>query len=61
MFQGQSYSARQKLFHFSEAVRKEPDIMKKLKDAISKNVEININETASLEELIYKSFGGIYW
>ncbi len=56
MFQGQSYSARQKLFHFSEAVKKEPNIMKMLEDAGSKNIEIKINETASLEELIYESF-----
>ncbi|MFX0043943.1 MAG: tetratricopeptide repeat protein [Candidatus Hodarchaeota archaeon] len=56
MFQGQSYSARQKLLHFSEAVKKEPDIMKLLKDAGSKNLEIKVNEIASLEEFIYDSF-----
>ncbi|MFX1329599.1 MAG: toll/interleukin-1 receptor domain-containing protein, partial [Promethearchaeota archaeon] len=56
MFQGQSYSARQKLLHFSEAVKKEPEIMKILEDASSKNIEIKVNETASLEELIYESF-----
>jgi tetratricopeptide (TPR) repeat protein len=56
MFQGQSYSARQKLLHFSEAVKKELDIMKILEDSSNKNVEINVNEIASLEELIYESF-----
>jgi tetratricopeptide (TPR) repeat protein len=56
MFQGQSYSARQKLIHFSEAVRKEPEIIKLLKDAGSKKTEIKVNEIASLEELIYDSF-----
>ena len=56
MFQGQSYGARQKLLHFSEAVKKEPDIMKLFKDAGSKNIEIKLNEIASLEELIYESF-----
>jgi len=56
MFQGQSYSARQKLLHFSEAVKKNPDIMEVLKDAGNKNIEVKVNETASLEELIYESF-----
>ncbi|MFX0040277.1 MAG: TIR domain-containing protein [Promethearchaeota archaeon] len=56
MFQGQSYSARQKLLHFSEAVKKELDIMKILEDSSNKNVEIKVNEIASLEELIYESF-----
>jgi tetratricopeptide (TPR) repeat protein len=56
MFQGQSYTARQKLLHFSEAVKKEFDIMKILEDASSKNREIKVYETASLEELIYESF-----
>ncbi len=56
MFQGQSYSARQKLIHFSEAVKKEPDIMKVLQEAGNKNVEIKLSETSSLEEIIYESF-----
>ena len=56
MFQGQSYSARQKLLHFSEAVKKEPDIMKILQEAGNKNIEIKVNETSSLEGLIYESF-----
>ncbi len=56
MFQGQSYSARQKLLHFSEAVKKEPNIMKIFEDAGSKNNEIKVNEATSLEELIYESF-----
>ena len=56
MFQGQSYTARQKLLHFSEAVKKEPDIMKILQDAGNKNAEIKVNELVSLEELIYASF-----
>jgi hypothetical protein len=56
MFQGQSYTARQKLLHFSEAVKKEPDIMKILQEAGNKNIEIKIHDTASLEELIYESF-----
>ena len=56
MFQGQSYSARQKLMHFSEAVKKEPDIMKILQKAGKKNLEIKVNEISSLEGLIYESF-----
>ena len=56
MFQGQSYSARQKLLHFSETVKKDPEIMKTLKDAKNKNTEIKVSETASLEELIFESF-----
>ena len=56
MFQGQSYSARQKLLHFSEAVKKETNIMKKLQEAGNKNIEIKVHDTASLEELIYESF-----
>ena len=56
IFQGQSYSARQKLIHFSETVKKDPNIMKILKDAGKKNIEIKVNETASLEELISESF-----
>ena len=56
MFQGQSYSARQKLIHFSEAVKKEPDIMKLIQEVCNKNLEIKVSETASLEELIYESF-----
>ncbi|MFX0003906.1 MAG: TIR domain-containing protein [Promethearchaeota archaeon] len=56
MFQGQSYSARQKLLHFSEAVKKEPDIIKILQEAVNKNTEIKVNEIASLEELIYESY-----
>ena len=56
MFQGQSYSARQKLMHFSEIVKKEPDIMRLLQEATNKNVEIKVNEAASLEGLIYESF-----
>jgi tetratricopeptide (TPR) repeat protein len=56
MFQGQSYSARQKLIHFSEAVKKEPDIMKILQHAGDKNIEIKVNEISALEELIFESF-----
>ncbi|MFX0137698.1 MAG: tetratricopeptide repeat protein, partial [Candidatus Hodarchaeota archaeon] len=56
MFQGQSYSARQKLLHFSNAVKKEPDIMRILQEASNKNLEIKVNEILSLEELIYESF-----
>jgi tetratricopeptide (TPR) repeat protein len=56
MFQGQSYSARQKLVHFSDIIKKEPDIMNILQKAGTNNVEIKANETASLEEFIYESF-----
>ncbi|MFX0040276.1 MAG: tetratricopeptide repeat protein [Promethearchaeota archaeon] len=56
MFQGQSYSARQKLLHFSEAVKKEPTIVNILKKAVNKKLELKVNELASLEELIYESF-----
>jgi tetratricopeptide (TPR) repeat protein len=56
MFQGQSYSARQKLIHFSETIKKDPNIMKILEDASSKNIEIKVNETGSFEDLIYESF-----
>jgi len=56
MFQGQSYSARQKLMHFSETVKKDPHTMKILQEAGNKNVEIKVSETSSLEEIIYESF-----
>ncbi|MFX0003904.1 MAG: TIR domain-containing protein [Promethearchaeota archaeon] len=56
MFQGQSYSARQKLIHFSETVKKDSEIMKILQDAEKNNIEVKVNETATLEELIYESF-----
>jgi hypothetical protein len=56
MFQGQSYSARQKLIHFSKTVKKEPDILKILENASSKNMQIKAEELGSFEELIYESF-----
>jgi len=56
MFQGQSYGAQQKLVHFSEVVKKEPEIMKIFQEAVKKNLMIKLNETTSLEELIYDSF-----
>ncbi|UCD02500.1 MAG: tetratricopeptide repeat protein, partial [Promethearchaeota archaeon] len=56
IFQGQSYSARQKLTHFSKAAKKKHDIIRILKEASNKNIEINVNEIASLKELIYESF-----
>lgn len=56
MFQGQSYSARQKLLHFSETVKKYPNIMNMLEDAGKKKLEIKVNEIPSLEELIYECF-----
>ncbi|MFX0104555.1 MAG: tetratricopeptide repeat protein [Candidatus Hodarchaeota archaeon] len=56
MFQGQSYSARQKLIHFSKAVKKEPDIMRIIQEAGNKNIEIKVNEIKYLGELISESF-----
>ncbi|MFX0043552.1 MAG: tetratricopeptide repeat protein [Candidatus Hodarchaeota archaeon] len=56
MFEGQSYSARQKLLHFSGSVEKDSEIMKILQDASNQNKEVKVNEIVSLEELIYECF-----
>jgi hypothetical protein len=56
MFQGKSYSARQKLVHFSEVVKKDLEIMKILKKARNRNTDIKVNESAFIEDLIYESF-----
>jgi tetratricopeptide (TPR) repeat protein len=56
MFQGHSYSAQQKLAHFSEAINKDINIMNLLEDASSKKKVIKINEINGLEELIFGSF-----
>ncbi|MFX0145145.1 MAG: tetratricopeptide repeat protein, partial [Candidatus Hodarchaeota archaeon] len=49
MFQGQSYSARQKLLHFSEAIKKETGIMTILQEVSNKKVEIKVSESTILE------------
>jgi len=56
MFQGQIYSAQQKIIHFSEQVRKITDIKEVLNRSINSNDVIKINENPLLEELILKSF-----
>jgi tetratricopeptide (TPR) repeat protein len=56
MFQGHSYSAQQKLTHFSETFSKNPTIMDMLEKNVDENKVIAINEHPSLEELIVESF-----
>jgi hypothetical protein len=56
MFQGQTYSAKQKLTHFSEVIGKDSNIMEILKIANKKSEIIKINENPDLEQLITESF-----
>ena len=56
MFQGHSYSAKQKLSHFCEAINKDPTLMKFLETTVNENKIISINEYPSLENLIVESF-----
>lgn len=56
LFQGQTYSARLKLIHFSEFVKKDSTTLKILEKATSINRIININENASFKELINNCF-----
>jgi len=56
MFQGHSYSAKQKLTHFIEAINKDPTLMKFLENIVNENKIISINEHPSLENLIVESF-----
>jgi hypothetical protein len=56
MFQGHSYSAKQKLTHFCDAINKDPTLMKSLENIVNENKTISINEHPSLEELIVESF-----
>jgi len=56
MFQGQTYSAKQKLTHFSEVVVKDSNIMEILKTADKKGNLIKVNEKPDLEHLITEAF-----
>jgi hypothetical protein len=56
MFQGQTYSARQKLTHFTEAIKKNSIILNLLTDAVNLGKAIEVNKNPSLEELILESF-----
>jgi len=56
MFQGQTYSARQKLVHFSDSIKKNMKIKEILENADNKGIIVKISETPSLEELIIEGF-----
>ena len=56
MFQGQTYSAKQKLTHFSEVVNKDSKIMEILEIADKKSGLIKVNENPDLEQLITEAF-----
>ncbi|MFX0044192.1 MAG: TIR domain-containing protein, partial [Candidatus Hodarchaeota archaeon] len=56
MFQGQTYSAKQKLTHFSEVLNKDSNIMEILKNADKKSEIIKANENPAVEQLITESF-----
>ena len=56
MFQGQTYNARQKLFHFSDLITKDIELQKILKEAYKENLLIGISEFPYLEKLIQESF-----
>jgi len=56
LFRGQTYSAKQKLNFFSEALNKDNHTIEALKRAVSNREEINASENPHIEELIVKSF-----
>ena len=56
MFQGQTYSAKQKLTHFSELIGKDLNIIEILKTADKKSEIIKANENPDLEQLITEAF-----
>jgi len=56
MFQGQTYSAQQKIRFFSETLIKDNQIMKVLKNAKNNDKMIKISDNPLLEETITKSF-----
>lgn len=56
LFQGQTYSAQQKLKHFSEALSKDTNLIGILKSAESENRIIQVNNYPHIEELILESF-----
>ncbi len=56
MFQGQSYSAQQKLSHFSDILKNEANAVKILNSAIYDNQTLSIKEIPSIETLITESF-----
>ena len=56
LFQGQTYTAQQKLKHFSITAKKESHIMKILDNAVTMGRAIKVNENPSIEELIIESF-----
>lgn len=56
LFQGQTYSARLKLIHFSEFVKKDSTTLQILENAANMGRTINVNENASFKELLNNSF-----
>ncbi len=56
IFQGKSYSARQKLAHFFEAMKNNTDIMTTLNSAIQNKEILGIKEIPFIEDLITESF-----
>jgi hypothetical protein len=56
IFQGQTYGARQKLFHFTETIKKELEIKRDLESYYNMSKILNLNDNPLLEELITNSF-----
>jgi tetratricopeptide (TPR) repeat protein len=56
MFQGQTYGARQKLFHFSEIIKKEAKIKQDLESYYNNGIVVNLSDNPMLENLITSSF-----
>ncbi|MHA1111493.1 MAG: TIR domain-containing protein [Promethearchaeota archaeon] len=56
MFQGQTYSAQQKISHFTEVIKKNKDIIESLENADKKNLTINVTDDSMLEEILVESF-----
>jgi len=56
MFQGQTYSARQKIIHFTEVIKKDSNAMKILENSYNIGEVIKVNENPHFEEMITESF-----
>lgn len=56
MFHGQTYSAQQKISHFTEIIKKDKYILESLENADNKNLIINVNDSPMLKEIIIESF-----
>jgi len=56
IFKGKSYSARQKLVHFNNALKNESEILGYLISAAQDNQFLTIREIPSIEEIITESF-----